>query len=176
MAKKVSLAYPNIPFVHAGKPLSTSQQSQVEKLLELPSSCSSFLAWHNGGVPKLNHFDWTTSRRAKRTSRIDSLFGIDCSHAIHQRNRRLDLIWAILRFRHWLPKWSIPLGFVDDDWFLITFTTYDDNRVGQVWLKEWSHDLPNDRLDSNKGIHFVSNSLIEFVQTWYGPSDLSRGS
>lgn len=78
----------------------------------------------------------------------------------------IDIPWAINKFRHWLPRWSAPLGFVDDDWFLVTFTVYDD-RAGQVWLKEWRHDVPDDAVAPDKKIHFVANSLVEFVSTWY---------
>lgn len=168
--KQAKARFPAMPFSGTGAKLTTNQLSSVGYLLDLPPSCREFLSWRNGGVPQSNHFDWYPSPKRKKTSRIDSLFGIDCRQSIDALNRRLDIPWAILRFRHWLPRWSVPLGFIDDDWFLITFTIYDD-RAGEIWLKEWCHDVPDDSIDPNKKIHFISKSFADFVSTWYKAED-----
>jgi hypothetical protein len=168
--KQAKTRFPAIPFSGTGAKLTTGQLSRVEYLLDLPPTCVEYLLWRNGGVPQYHHFDWYPTAKRKKTSRIDSLFGIDCRQSIDAVNRRLDIPWAICRFRHWLPRWSVPLGFVDEDWFLITFTSYDD-RAGEIWLKEWCHDVPDDSIDPNKKIHFVSKSFSDFVSSWYKSED-----
>jgi len=164
--KHARLKFPSIGFRSTGAQLTAKQLSRISSLLDLPKSCADYLAWRNGGDPSVAHFDWSVSEKRKRTSRIDSLFGVDCRSSIDKQDRRLDIVWAITRFRHWLPRWSIPLGFIDGDWFLITFTTYDD-RAGQIWLKEWQHDVPDDVANPDKRIHFVANSFVEFANNWY---------
>ena len=131
-----------------------------------------FIVWHNGGIPKAADFDWQTSRKSTRTSRIETLFGIDCINPVGSSRRRLDIAWAVMKFYHWLPKWSVPLGFIESDWFLITFSTYDDERAGQVWLKQWQHDTPDDRADRDKQIHYVAESCNAFAATWYTGPDV----
>lgn len=162
--------FPDIPIAYAGVELTSEQLSSVQDLLDAPKSCLDFLAWTNGGIPRTPYFDWTNSRGRRRTSRIDQLFGFDCKCSPASIDQELDITWAILKFRHWLPRWSIPLGFVDDDWFLITFNVFD-HREGQVWLKEWCHDVPDDKIDPNKRIHHVADSLNEFVASWYADVD-----
>lgn len=171
-AKKHSrMKFPSLKFSSTGAQLTLKQLSRVGSMLDLPQSCLDYLAWRNGGDPTLAHFDWNVSGKRKRTSRIDGLFGVDCRLTIEKPERRLDIFWAITRFRHWLPRWSIPLGFVDGDWFLITFTTYDQ-RAGQIWLKEWQHDVPDDTMNPDKRIHFVANSFVEFANTWYHAEEI----
>jgi hypothetical protein len=164
--KQPPMKFPPLTFSGTGAVLTQKQLSRVGGILDLPQSCLDYLAWRNGGVPSTGHFDWNVSSKRKRTSRIDSLFGVDCRLPVDKPERRLDIFWAITRFRHWLPRWSVPLGFVDDDWFLITFTTYDE-RAGQIWLKEWQHDVPDDTVNPEKRIHFIANSFVAFANTWY---------
>lgn len=170
--KPAKPTFPDLPISFAGKKLTGDQLSAIRNVIDAPESCLAFLEWTNGGVPRICDFDWVDARQRNRTSRIERLFGFDCNNPPHSNRHELDITWAILKFRHWLPRWSIPLGFVDDDWFLITFSVYD-KREGQVWLKEWCHDVPDDKVDPNKKIHYVSESLPEFVATWYLAPDES---
>ena len=165
--KPARAAYRKIAFSDAGKSATSAQLSEVQDLLALPKSSMDFIVWHNGGTPAAADFDWQTSRKSIRTSRIETLFGIDCRNPIGSSRRRLDIVWAAIKFYHWLSKWSVPLECTDDDWLLITFSTYDDERAGQIWLKEWQHDTPDDQTCRNKRIHYVAESCDAFAATWY---------
>jgi poly(3-hydroxybutyrate) depolymerase len=85
----------------------------------------------------------------------------------------LDTIWAILRFRHWLPRWSIPIAFADEDSFLVTFPWGD--RQDQVWLKYWCHDVPDDDADPEHDCFFVANSVPALVTMLHKDSNADHG-
>jgi len=149
-----------MPFRHTGAKITTGQLSELAFLMNLPRELKRFLMWRNGGTPERRHFTWQHPDRGPESSRVDRFFGLDAGPFDARRNN--DMVWAILRFRDWLPRWSIPIAFVDEDSFLVTFPM-GDGREDQIWLKEWCHDGPDIHADPDADCYFVAPSAPEFV-------------
>ena len=132
-------------------------------MLEMPDEYVRFLLWRNGGDPPKSGFRWTHPTEGAKTGYVDNFFGYD-PKPIGSGPRHLDLVWAILKFRHWMPRWSIPVGFANHDDFLITFSNLDD-RAGQVWIKNWGHDIPDDRIHPDDGTHMIAKSFVDFTNS-----------
>lgn len=154
--KQKPLQFPRTTFEAAGSKLTVRQISEVAALIELPPGYERFLLWRNGGRPRKSYFDWTHPRAGTVTSRLDRLLGLNPN-----TRGTMDCIDCILRFRHWLPRWSIPIGCVDEDSFLLTFH-WDDPRTDEVWFKRWFHEDP-DASGPEEDVHQIADSLPEFI-------------
>lgn len=156
--KRKLLQFPRITFEAVGPKLTARQISPVAHMLELPPGYERFLLWRNGGRPRKCYFDWTHPRDGIVTSRLDRLVELNPGAC---GTSGMDCINCILRFRHWLPRWSIPIGWAEEDWFLLTFH-WDDPRTDEVWLKRWSHEDP-DASGPEEDVHHIADSLPEFL-------------
>lgn len=150
---------PRIPFRFGGPKPTARQLSEFRFLLDLPEEYLRFLKWRIGGTPALTYFTWTHPADGSIISRVDQFFGFDPGGV--DARRSTDTIWAILRFRHWLPRWSIPVAFVDEHSFLVTFPRGD--REDQAWLKRWCHDAPDDDASPEEDCYFVAASVPRLV-------------
>lgn len=156
---------PRLAFRDQGQPLSQKQLSHAAFVLDLPEGYQKFLLWKNGGVPERQSFTWNHPQDGETTSYLNQLFGLDVGPFDNARD--LDCIWAILKFRHWLPRWSIPIGFVDEDHFLVTFITGD--LADQVWLKYWCHDVPDNDAVPEGDLFFIADSIPAFLHSLFEP-------
>ena len=125
--------FPRMAFSSCGDKLTKAQLSTISYVLELPKELQRFLLWRNGGTPLNRYFDWHQKDQGAQVGRVDSFFRFD-ARSQNSGKHSCDCVWAILKCRYWLPRWSIPMGFANNDDFLITFCNYDE-RAGQVWLK-----------------------------------------
>ena len=157
--KHKSVRLPRLNFRNALPKLTNKQMAQIGYILDLPNEYQRFLQWRNGGIPDHRYFNWDHPQQGSIQSRVERFFGIALGS--FDIARPSDTIWAILRFRHWLPRWSIPIAFVDEDSFLITFT--EGARLDQVWLKYWCHDAPDDDTDPESDCFLIAHSVPELV-------------
>lgn len=156
---------PRIKFGDTGPALRGTQLSTMEFLLcdRLPEDYRSFLRRHNGGIPVPSYFIWRAPTEEKRCSRVDRLFGLD-PRPLHDPHRSGDCIWVTLKYGGLLPRWSVPIGFVDDENVLLIYV--GGPREGQIWLmlssafpmhidEPWNPDTAAD---------FVAKSFRSFLQ------------
>lgn len=154
--KRKLLQFPRATFESVGPKLTARRISEIAGLMELPPGYERFLMWRNGGRPRKCYFDWTHPRDGAVTSRLDQLLEVN-----PDARGTMDCIDCILRFRNWLPRWSIPIGSVDEDSFLLTFH-WGDPRIDEVWLKRWYHEDP-DASGPEEDVYHIADSIPEFL-------------
>lgn len=131
-------------------------------LFGLPEAYRAFLRKHNGGVPDPNAFRWLHPSDGERRSHVDRLLGLD-PRPLDDPRRNVDAVHVALKFRGFLPAYSLPVGFVDRDDLLVTFE--HGPRLGQVWIKVLG-ELPVEvapNPDPGAGLHFVAPSFTAFL-------------
>lgn len=154
--KRKLLQFPRATFESVGPKLTARRISEIAGLMELPQGYERFLMWRNGGRPRKCYFDWSHPRDGAVTSRLDRLLEVN-----PDARGTMDCIDCILRFRNWLPRWSVPIGSVDEDSFLLTFH-WGDPRIDEVWLKRWYHEDP-DASGPEEDVYHIADSLPEFL-------------
>lgn len=128
--------------------------------VELTEEHRQLLMWANGGVPEKQHFRKFDEEVGESISCLDFLYGVYKPRA---KRRHPDVADAILQYRDHLPRWSIPLGRIDDDCFLLTF--WAGERQGKVWEFLWFHDDFHENRDPNasSALVFLADSISEFL-------------
>lgn len=167
--KRTLLPFPRVKFEAVGPKLSASQISGVASTMELPPGYERFLLWRNGGQPRKCFFDWKHPRDGNVTSQLNRFLELNPGPRGASR-LGMDCIDCILRFRHWLPRWSIPIGWVDEDWFLLTFH-WNDPRNDEVWLKRWYHEDP-DANGPEEDVYHIADSLPDFIASLHDRAPL----
>jgi hypothetical protein len=164
-SKRKIARLPRIEFSFGCPPITQSELRPIADRLNLPPEYRRTIKWENGGYPKPAYFDWTHPRDGKRTSRIYSIFGINAGP---HDERFSDCVSCIMQFRMYMPRWAIPVGWVDEDSWLITYPTTHEFE-DQIWYKYWCHEHSD--LDPEDDVFFIAQSLPHLLNSLYDIGD-----
>jgi hypothetical protein len=145
----------------------TGPKTSIEALqrypIRLPDDVQSFLLATNGGAPVNQFFQFFADDDREQILCLDYFYGATRPKADDFAARRYDIANACLEYRDHLPRWSIPLGRVDDDSFLLTF--YGGKHDGEICYFIWIHDDHHEDNDPNDddGLYVLNNSLTDFI-------------
>lgn len=156
---------PRLKFEHAGKPLTTAELNYWASELRLTEEHQKLLKKSNGGRPDQEYFRWQRPQDELEVMCLDRFFGFDSSPFGPERS--IDCLGIMVRFRDYLPRYSVPVAALSSDDLLITF--HLGPRAGQIWLFYSPHHVDVD--DPEDGIAFVANSLNEFLNMLTAPED-----
>ncbi len=165
-----------VKFRNVGPKLTGSQLGWAEFNLgspKFPPDYRQFLLKYNGGSPDPALFNLHHPSEGTSSAHVDRLFGIDSGG--FDRQRAVDCISIALKYRDDMPRYSLPIGFVDRDNLLLIFLC--GPREGQIWIKIWGEvsplvDRPTDR---EAATYFVAKSFSEFLGSLHHPTGNEAG-
>jgi hypothetical protein len=169
-AKKCPSLSAKLKFHDVGPKLSQSKFNCVAFNLgmwNIPEDYKRFLLKYNGCRTEPNIFKWRYPPEGKTSSELNRLFGIlpggfDCDHGV-------DCIAMLLRCRDDLPRFSLPIGFVDDESLLLLFVA--GPRHGQVWIKVMADvsGLADSSTTGDEATYRVTKTFTEFLASLHQP-------
>ncbi len=129
----------------------------------LPDDVQNFLLATNGGEPVHQFFQFFANEIREQILCLDYFFGATRPKADDFSARRYDIANACLEYRDHLPRWSIPIGRIDEDCFLLGFYggKYDGKICYFIWLHDDFHE-DNDPNDDDR-LYVLNNSLSAFL-------------
>jgi hypothetical protein len=156
--RKKKRRWPDLAFSEQG-PRLTIKDLDAYPIVLTAEHCD-FLLRTNGGVPAQPYYRREDDESTEQIECVDYFYG---AKKTGSKGPVRDIADAILEYRDHLPRWSIPLGRVDDDSFLLTF--WNGEHEGKVWLFLWLHDDDHDEADPNDGdgLYLLANSIAEFL-------------
>lgn len=141
----------------------TSPETLRRYPVRLPDDVQSFLLTTNGGEPVNQFFQFFADETCEQILCLDYFYGATRPKADDYTAKRYDIAEACLEYRDHLPRWSIPLGRIDEDSFLLTFNggKHDGKICYFIWLHDDFHE-DNDPNDDD-GLYVLSNSFSDFL-------------
>lgn len=141
--------WPTLSFTEQGTRLKIG--TVCDLLYEISPQHAAMLLWKNGGVPGSS---WYENKDV--CIEVHRFLGI-------QTGEFWELTDTILRYRDFLPRFSIPVALVEeplgDTAFLLNFPGRDE----RLWLYTWNHEtIPEDPDDPTR-LHEVAPTLKKFV-------------
>lgn len=160
--------FPPIRFSSVGERLTAAQINAVGGLIQIPDEFERFLLKTNRGTPDRHYFAYPG---CTEDAHLDFFLGID-TRPLHDPRRQADCLSVLIQRRDVLPPLAIPIAFVDRDNLLLTFEW--GPRHGQIWLKIWNPSPGFEPYDREADLHFVANSLTDFLHLLEKPIDEYR--
>lgn len=129
-----------------------------------PEDIQRFLIKNNGGEPLNKFFQFFAEDDREQILCLDYFHGATFPKPDDYSARRYDIVNAILQYRDYLPRWSIPIGRINEDCFLLKF--YGGPYDGKICYFIWIHDDFHGDNDPNDGdgLYVLNDSLSEFLE------------